>query len=190
MRYLRTAALLAAGVLAGCMAGGPSLNAGSQDVAASKTNGPSAASLLGVPLLIDRTDLRIGTTVQFTRAPTVGELHDLTLLPGLAHIVLTFPTWPTDFAPLQPLDRVPRGADVIVVLGGYPPNRAAVEAWSYIGAPLRIVVVVDGPPPSAAVAEDLNSMRSLERVIAQMDEPSRSGFEHLQRPLSFRKLID
>ena len=189
MHLLRTAALLAVGVLAGCMAAGPSLDAGSPKEAPSAA-GSGPAGLLGVPLIIDRTDLRIGTTVQFTRAPSVGELHDLTLLPGLAHIVLSFSSWPTDLAGLQALGQVPRGADVIAVLAGYPPGRAAVEAWSYVDAPLRIVVVVEGPPPSAAVVEDLNSMRNLERVIAQMDEPSRSGFELLQRPLSFRKLID
>jgi hypothetical protein len=32
-------------------------------------------------------------------------------------------------------------------------------------------------------------MRNLERVIAEMDEPSRAGFERLQRPLSFRKVV-
>ena len=32
-------------------------------------------------------------------------------------------------------------------------------------------------------------MRYLERVIAQMDEPSRIGFDRLQRPLSFRKVV-
>jgi len=37
---------------------------------------------------------------------------------------------------------------------------------------------------------NLNEMRSLERVIAQMDTPSRQGFERLQRPLSFRKLVE
>ena len=189
MNVLRTAALLAAGFLAGCMAGGPSLNAQDPGSAPGSSRAGSG-DLLGVPLILDRSDLRIGTTVQFTRAPTIGELHDLTQLPGLAHIVLTFPSWPTDLASLQPLIQVPRGADVVVVVAGYPPNRAAVEAWSYLSAPLRIVVVVPGPPPSVAAVDDLNSMRSLERVIAQMEQPSRSGFERLQRPLSFRKLID
>jgi hypothetical protein len=32
-------------------------------------------------------------------------------------------------------------------------------------------------------------MRNLERVIAEMDQPSRAGFERLQRPLSFRKVV-
>jgi hypothetical protein len=36
---------------------------------------------------------------------------------------------------------------------------------------------------------NLNELRALERVIAEMDQPSRSGFERLQRPLSFRKIV-
>ena len=79
---------------------------------------------------------------------------------------------------------------MIVVLPGYPPNRMAAHVWNYVGARLRIVVVVPDAPPSLAVIGDLNTMRGLERVIAQMDEPSRSGFEQLQRPLSFRKIVD
>ena len=52
------------------------------------------------------------------------------------------------------------------------------------------MVVVPGPPPNSTVANDLNAMRYLERVVAQMDEPSRSGFERLQRPLSFRRIME
>src|SRR5216110_20224 len=44
---------------------------------------------IGTPLLIDRLDMRLGTTVQLRRLPTPSELHDLTLLPGLARIVLS-----------------------------------------------------------------------------------------------------
>jgi len=151
---------------------------------------PSIARGSGAPLLIDRTDLRLGTTVQFDRIPTASELHDLTLLPGLAHIVLSLPAWPAEYAPLDVLNQAPEEADVVVVLPGYPPNRAAAEVWNYLRANLRIVVIVAGPPPSNTVVSDLNAMRRLERVIAQMDEPSRSGFERLQRPLSFRKLME
>jgi hypothetical protein len=189
MRTGRLSIVFAAGVLAGCMAGGPPLTAQDQ-VRSSTTPTTALAAAAGTPLIIDRTDLRIGTTVQLSRLPTVSELHDLTLLPGLAHIVLSLPNWPDDLARLQALSQTPQGADVIVVLPGYPPGRAAVEAWGYVSAPLRIVVVVPGPPPAVTAIEDLNTMRSLERVIAQMDQPSRSGFERLQRPLSFRKLID
>jgi hypothetical protein len=145
---------------------------------------------IGTPLIIDRTDLRIGTTVHFSRIPTASEVHDATQLPGLAHIVLSLPYWPVDVEPLQALDLTPPETQVIVVLPGYPPNRAAAQAWNYVRASLRIVVVVPDAPPSLAVVGDLNTMRGLERVIAQMDEPSRSGFERLQRPLSFRKIVD
>ena len=51
------------------------------------------------------------------------------------------------------------------------------------------MVVVPGPPPSIDAVTSLNQMRGLERVIAQMDQPSRVGFERLQRPLSFRKVM-
>jgi hypothetical protein len=34
----------------------------------------------------------------------------------------------------------------------------------------------------------MNRIRTLDRIIAQMEHPSRSGFERLQRPLSFRVL--
>jgi len=36
---------------------------------------------------------------------------------------------------------------------------------------------------------DLNGMRGLERVIAEIDDPSRAGFERLQRPLGFRRVM-
>jgi len=148
------------------------------------------ASALGTPLLIDRTDLRIGTTVHFSRVPTASELHDTAQIPGLAHLVLSLPYWPADPEPLQALEQTPEQSDVIVVLPGYPPNRAAAQIWNYLSVRLRIITVVSGPPPSLAVIEDLNTLRGLERVIAQMDEPSRAGFERLQRPLSFRKVVD
>ena len=145
---------------------------------------------IGMPLIIDRTDLRIGTTVHFSRMPTASEVHDVAQMPGLANIVISLPHWPVEFEPLRALDLAPPEAQVIVILPGYPPNRAAAEAWNYVSARLRIVVVVPGAPPSLSVIGDLNTMRGLERVIAQMDEPSRSGFERLQRPLSFRKIVE
>ena len=91
---------------------------------------------------------------------------------------------------LDVLNQIPAETDVIVVMPGYPPSRQAAEAWNLVQARLRIVVVVSDPPPSAAVASELNEMRGLERVVAQMDDPRRSGFERLQRPLSFRKLVE
>jgi len=145
---------------------------------------------VGTPLLIDRTDMRIGTTVQFRHIPTVSELHDLEQLPGLSRVVLSFDQWPQEYAPLRTLDQAPEGVEVVAVLPGWPPGRAAVDAWNYLRVPLRIIVIVPGPPPSVDLVQNLNEMRGLERVIAQMDEPSRRGFERLQRPLSFRKLVD
>jgi len=147
-------------------------------------------SALGTPLIIDRNDVAIGTTVQFSRFPTASEVNDAMQLPGFARLVITLPYWPEDLEPMRALDMLPAEAQVIVVVPGYPPNRAAAEAWNRVNARLRIVAVVAGPPASRAVIDDLNTMRGLERVIAQMDEPSRFGFELLQRPLSFRKVME
>ena len=188
--------VLAAGGLAGCMAAAPPI--GTQSAA---SEGPTPAGSpfsdrrmdvygIGTPLILDRTDLRIGTTVHFSRIPTASEVHDVGQLPGLAHIVLSLPYWPVELERLQALDQVPPETQVVVILPGYPPNRAAAQAWNYVNASLRIVAVVPGAPPSLAVIGDLNAMRGLERVIAQMEEPSRSGFERLQRPLSFRKVVE
>jgi hypothetical protein len=192
MMSWRVPTLFAAGVLAGCMASGPPAPAQAPPPApaAAGASPSSGSGLLGTPLIIDRTDLRLGTTVQLSHVPNVSELHDLTLVLGLAHIVLTFREWPQDFAALQALNQTPEGVDVIALLPGYPPSEAAADAWNYVNAALRIVIVVPGPPPSRGVISDLNGMRHLERVIAQMNEPARSGFERLQRPLSFRKIVD
>jgi hypothetical protein len=193
-----------AGLIAGCMAGGPATTAG-PGPAPGEAPGPAAeqgplgspfaerhdvAVGLATPLIIDRTDVRLGTTVQFDRIPTVADLNNLLNLPGLAHVVVSLAAWPADFAPLQALGTLPEECDLIAVLPGYPPSRAAAEAWNYLGSRLRLIVVVTGPPPSNSVVNDLNAMRYLERVIAQMDEPSRTGFDRLQRPLSFRKVVE
>ena len=151
---------------------------------------PARAGALDTPLMIDRTDLRIGTTVQFRHIPNASELHDLSQLPGLARVVLSFESWPAEYAPLQVLNQAPEGVEVVAILPGWPPNRAAVDAWNYLQVRLRVIVIVPGPPPSIDRVTNLNEMRGLERVIAQMDDPSRQGFERLQRPLSFRKLIN
>lgn len=201
MKTWKLAALFAAGVATGCMAGGPATSA--RPIPAAETpparGGPlgspfaerhAVAASLATPLIIDRTDLRIGTTVQFDRIPSAADLNDLQRLPGLAHVVVSLPDWPADFEPLQALGTLPEESDLIVVLPGYPPSRAAAEAWNYVNARLRLVVVVAGEPPSSTVINDLNTMRYLERVIAQMDEPSRTGFDRLQRPLSFRKIME
>ena len=184
MRAAKMAVVFGAGILAGCMAGGIPAPAQNDHV-----SGAGGSLAVGTPLLVDRTDLRLGTTVQYQRIPSVTELADLTQLPALAHVVIALPEWPTDYAPLQPLDQLPSGADLVVVLAGYPPTQGAAEVWGYINAPLRMIVVVPGPPPSIDAMRDLNSIRSLERVIVQMDVPSRSGFERLQKPMSFRKIM-
>ena len=75
-----------------------------------------------------------------------------------------------------------------MLLPGWPPSHEALGAWNLVGANLRLIMVVDGPPTDRAMIAELNQLRSLERVIAQMEQPSRSGFERLQRPLSFRVL--
>ncbi len=149
---------------------------------------PNAAAAM--PLVIDRGDMRLGTTVQMRRLPSLSELHDLTLLPGLARIVLTFDEWPREYAAIDVLNQLPQGVELVVVLPGWPPDRAAVDAWNYLSVPVRIAVLVAGPPESVLEVSNLNEMRGLERVIAQMDDPSRAGFERLQRPLNFRKIIE
>jgi len=185
-----------AGVLAGCMASGPPTPAQSPT---SESRSPAGSPFsdqrmgvhgLGTPLVIDRSDLSIGTTVQFSRVPTASEVYDATQLPGFARLVISLPYWPEDMEPMRAFDNLPAETQVIVVIPGYPPNRPAAEAWNRVNARLRIVAVVPGPPASRAVIDDLNLMRGLERVIAQMDNPSRFGFELLQRPLSFRKIVD
>jgi hypothetical protein len=192
--------IFAAGLLAGCMASGTgTLAHGPESPAPPPDRGPLGSPFaerggfvgtLRTPLLLDRSDLQIGTTVQFDRIPTAGEINDLSRLPSVAHVVLCLADWPEDLEPLQPLAQFPPGTDIVVILPGWPPSRAAAQAWSYVSVPLRLIVVVPGPPPSSGVVTDLNGMRSLERVIAQMDEPSRLGFERLQRPLSFRKIVE
>ena len=194
MKRLTIASAFAAGVMAGCMAAGPPLTAESPGTTpTSRLGSPFSDRHMGwpgMPLVIDRTDLRIGTTVQFARIPSATELYDLAQLPNLAHVVLALPGWPADYATLEPLNRVPPEADVIVVLPGYPLSREAAEAWNLVDTRLRVVVIVNAPPASIGVVGDLNAVRGLERVILDGDHPARTGFERLQRPLSFRKVME
>jgi hypothetical protein len=143
----------------------------------------------GAPLILDRSDLRLGTTVHFGRLPDATEIYDLSRELGLAHVALSLDHWPDEPPRLAALEQVPPEADVIVILRGYPPSRAAVDLWKLVQARLRLVVVVSGPPANSIALDWLNETPALERVIAEMDEPSRYGFERLQRPLSFRKWI-
>ena len=144
-----------------------------------------------LPLLLDTSDFGFGTSVLFGRMPSVKDIGDLASLTAVQHIVVALPEWPAGYEALLPLGQsiLPEGADLIVVLHGYPPTHAAAEAWNYLRAPLRIVLVVDGPPGNRAGIDELNRIRGLERVIADMEYPSRTGFERLQRPLSFRVLM-
>lgn len=197
MRFWKTMAVFATGVLAGCMTAGPPLPAQTSQSAAAQTPlgmplaerrslnaGPCA------PLILDRGDLRIGTTVHFSRVPSASEMHDAEQVPLLQHVVLSLSEWPTDLSALSALNSVPEECDVLVLLDGYPPSRAAADAWNYTSSRVRLVLVVHEPPPGSAAVDDLNLMRRLERVIADMDSPARTGFERLQRPLSFRKVVD
>ena len=198
MRPWNVVAVITLAALAGCMAAGPARTA--------RTPGPASAppsplgnpfgerrlqgAALGWPLILDRSDLGLGTAVQFNRIPTATELHDLDAVLGFRQLVISLPGWPTEPGPLEALAQLNPEASAIVILTGYPPSRAAAEVWNLIPARLRIVALVDGPPPSVGVVSDLNVMRGLERVIAQMDRPSRAGFERLQRPLSFRMIVE
>lgn len=196
MRPWTATALLAAGMVVGCMANGPATTAQPPQPATpppvSRGNppgGPNAPRTL-LPLILDHSDLRIGVTVQFPRVPTTEEISDLRQTAGLAHVVLALDAWPASYDELIALDLLPPETDVIVLLAGYPPSREAAEAWNLLRARLRLVLLVPGPPPSITVVQDLNAMRGLERVIAEVDPPSRAGFERLQRPLSFLRVVE
>jgi hypothetical protein len=199
MRIPSSLTWLLIGALAGGLSCGPTLSA---RTAPAGVDRPAAAgdsplglprSLrapgFGAPLLIDRSDLRLGTTVQFARIPTIAELEDLRFVRGLLQVVITLDRWPEEYASLTALDHLPAEVALVVVLPGYPPDRASAEAWNLLSVPAHLIVVVQGPP-AAGVVHDLNAMRALERLIVDTDDPSRSGFERLQRPLSFRVLKD
>jgi hypothetical protein len=196
MRPWTATALLAAAMVVGCMANGPATTAQPpQPVppppasADRPGNGPAARTAL-LPLILDRSDLRIGVTVQFRRIPEPDEINDLRQTAGLAHVVLALDAWPGSYDVLTALDLLPPESDVIVLLRGYPPSREAAEAWNLVRARLRLVLLVPDAPPSPTVVQDLNTMRALERVIAEVDPPSRAGFERLQRPLSFLRIVE
>ncbi|MBI5169035.1 MAG: hypothetical protein HZA61_06080 [Candidatus Eisenbacteria bacterium] len=140
------------------------------------------------PLLLDPLDLGFGTSVVFPRIPTTRDLSDLAYYPAVQHVVIQLERWPEGWEGIRPMQDypLPEGADLIVIVPGYPPSRQAAEAWNYLRRPLRIVMLVEGPPTDRGTILELNAIRGLERVIADMANPSRSGFERLQRPLSFR----
>ena len=196
MRLFTLLSLLICTLLAGCATSPPPVpRQALPDEANSPLGNPFGTPprdplFLGAPLILDRTDLRFGTTVHLSRIPSRQELYDLHIHSGLAHVVITLSQWPTAYANLQELDQAPEESDLIVILPGYPPSQQAAEAWNLLSSRVRIVVVVNDLPPSNAVVDDLNKMRGLERVIAQIPDPRRTGFERLQRPLSFRMVLD
>lgn len=198
MRPWKLFSIFALGVLAGCMATAPPMSSGPSGAAAqppSPLGNPFVSNKVGNfsrswPLVLDRADVTLGTSVYFNRLPTASELHDLDNLMGVQNVVIALPGWPTDVGQLEQLGQLNPEATGIVILPGYPPSRQAAEVWNIIPARMRIVVLVDGPPVSPSIFGDLNAMRGLERVIAEMDVPSRAGFERLQRPLSFRRVFE
>jgi len=142
---------------------------------------------LCAPLLIEP-DLGFGTHVVMRHLPDAADITDLRSVSGLRQIVVALPEWPADFSVLQPLQQVilPEDAELVVLLPGWPPSGAALDAWNLLGQSVRLIMVVSGPPTDRSLITELNRVRNLERVIAQMPHPDRSGFERLQRPLSFR----
>lgn len=164
---------------------------------------PSARAVEGVPdpaqaapqcpppLLVDSADLGLGATVVYTRIPNTAEVHDLQYLESVGHVMLSLGAWPASYADIEPLSRavLPEGADLVVILPGYPPTREAAGAWNLLHRPVRIVMVVDSPPVDREMVFEMNSIRGLERVIADLPRPARTGFERLQRPLSFRVIV-
>ena len=143
------------------------------------------------PLLIDPSDMGLGLSMIYRRVPTTADIAALAYYDNVQHLVVELAAWPQDWADIEPLSKVllPQGCDLIVVLPNFPPTRSQASLWNMLRQPLRIILVVDGPPVDRGLILELNSMRGLERVIATMDHPSRSGFERLQRPLSFRVLM-
>lgn len=153
--------------------------------------GSSIDDALCAPLLLDN-DYAFGAQVVMRRLPTAADLQDFHYVSGVRQVLIALAEWPASYAELRPLQEAirPDGVELVVLLQGWPPTREALGAWNLVGGALRIIMVVDGPPTDRALIAELNRLRPLERVIAQMREPTRTGFERLQRPLSFRVLRD
>ena len=173
----------------GPVAAGPPPSGSAPPAASTAPGGLDEA--LCAPILIEQ-DLGFGTHVVMRRLPNAADLSDLGTVNGLRQIVVALPEWPADFAALAPLQQVafPTDVELVVLLPGWPPSRAALDAWNLLGGSVRLIMVVSGPPADRALILELNHVRNLERVIAQMEHPDRSGFERLQRPLSFRVVRD
>ncbi len=175
------------------IAAAPAASDGSSAPAPAKPASPpreaNADDPLCAPLILDA-DPGFGTHVVMRRLPNQADLEELSFTNGLRQVLVALPEWPATYAALRPIQQVilPQGTELVVLLPGWPPTREALGAWDLVDANLRIIVVVPGPPGDRALITEMNRMRSLERIIAQMEHPSRSGFERLQRPLSFRVL--
>jgi hypothetical protein len=165
----------------GPAAAAPPPAAGPSAPAAQARRAPDPEDALCAPLLIEQ-DLGFGTHVVMRRLPDASDISDLGAISGLRQVVVALADWPADFAALAPLQQV--------LLPGWPPTRAALDAWNLLGGSVRLIMVVGGPPTDRALIMELNRVRNLERVIVQMERPDRSGFERLQRPLSFRVVRD
>jgi hypothetical protein len=158
---------------------------------AAGADSPVAATLAPAPLLVDPSDMGLGVSMVYRRVPNAADIAALAYYDNVQHLVLALPAWPEDFAEIEPLAKLllPQGTDVIVILPGYPPTRSQAALWNMVRQPLRIIMAVDGPPADRGLLMEMNAMRGLERVIATMEHPARTGFERLQRPLSFRVLM-
>lgn len=188
------AALLIAACAPGARGDGPAAAAPPPAAAARPNPAPLPPEAnpddpLCAPLLLEQ-DYGFGTHVVMRRLPTVADIEDLRFVNGLHQLLLALPAWPATYAELKPLQQavLPDGAEIVVLLPGWPPTREALGAWNLVGGSLRLILVVGGPPADRALIDELNHLRPLERIIAQMEQPSRTGFERLQRPLSFRVL--
>lgn len=153
--------------------------------------GASALASPAPALVLSADEFGFGTTVVLDRLPDVRDLEALHYITGLNRVVLQLPAWPAAWARLQPLAQMPlpEDAEYLVIVPGYPPSRAAADAWNQVNVRIRLVALVQGPPADRSSILELNSIRALERVVADMDQPSRAGFERLQRPLSFRVVM-
>ena len=142
-------------------------------------------------LVLSADEFGFGTTVVLDRLPSVRDLEAFHYITGLTRVVLQLPAWPSSWDRLQPLAQLPlpEDAEYLVIVPGYPPTRAAADAWNQVSVRLRLVALVQGPPADRASILELNAIRALDRVVADMDQPSRAGFERLQRPLSFRVVM-
>ena len=70
----------------------------------------------GWPLILDRMDLSLGTSVHFDRVPNAREIHDLDGVLGLQHLVISLPGWPTDVQVIEPLTQLSPETDAIFIL--------------------------------------------------------------------------